>query len=315
MAGPLASATEIAGPARLFVILNPVAGNYTAAEVRRALSQHFSCNDGTCDVHETTGHENLAELARSAAERGADIVIAAGGDGTVSGVADGLTGLGTPLGIIPLGTTNVLARELGIPVNLEGACRLIAGTHATAAIDAMRSGDRHYYTQIGVGIDALMIRDTKPADKRRLGRLAYLRSALVHLLGFQPQSFRVKVDGREINRRALEVLIANTGTLGQPPFRWGPEIRPDDGRIDVCMARARNLLDYLELFFRFLFGMHRGSPNVRYWVAKQTVTISARTPLPVQADGEIVGETPVDVSIVPRAVRVVVPGPAIGEIA
>jgi YegS/Rv2252/BmrU family lipid kinase len=303
----MAGASEEVRTSRLFVVLNPKAGSYTGGPVEQALGRHFSCEDGTCRVHQAGGHEDLAALARGAAERGCEMVVAAGGDGTVSGVADGLVGTSTPLGILPLGTANVLARELGIPVGLEAACALLAGPHATASIDAMQVGGRHYYTQIGVGIDALMIRDTRREHKRRFGRVAYLWTALTRLIGFQPRRFSLSVDGRPSRHRASQVLVANSGTLGQPPLRWGTGIRPDDGRVDVCVVRARTIVDYLELTWRVMLGQHRQSRNVRYFAAERAVAIAARHPLPVQADGEIIGETPIEVRVVPGAVRVVVP--------
>src|SRR4051812_5193041 len=138
------------GISKLFVILNPKAGSFAEGTIQAALGASFSCEDGSCTIHETNGQENLEELARDAARRGGDVVVAAGGDGTVSAVADGLVGTGTPLGIIPLGTANVLARELGIPVAVEAAVALLAGPHRTVAIDAMKVGDKCYYTQVGV---------------------------------------------------------------------------------------------------------------------------------------------------------------------
>src|SRR4051812_38826760 len=103
----MASASEVRA-SRLFVILNPAAGTYSAEDVHEALGRHMDCFDGSCQVHEMTGQEDLAALARAAAERGCTIVVAAGGDGTVSGVANGLVGTAAALGILPLGTANVL---------------------------------------------------------------------------------------------------------------------------------------------------------------------------------------------------------------
>jgi diacylglycerol kinase (ATP) len=300
----------IATPARAtraFVLLNPVAGTCTADDVRRALERHFVGGATSCEIHETSRDDCPEELAREARGRGFDMVIAAGGDGTVSAVANGLVGSATPLGIIPLGTANVLARELGIPVDLEGACQLLAGAHGLKSVDAMRVGDQNYFTQVGVGIDALMIRDTGREAKRRFGRIAYIWTALTRLLGFQPRKFLLAVDGRKRHFRASQVLVANGGILGQPPFRWGPGIRPDDGRLDVCIVRARTLLDYLRLAWHVLTGQHKKSPNVKYLASHRDILIDTKHPLPVQADGEIIGETPVRVVAAPGAIQVVVP--------
>ena len=227
----------------------------------------------------------------------------------MSAVADALVGSETPLGIVPLGTANVLARELGIPVDLEAACALLAGDHAVVTIDAMGVNGRAYFTQVGVGLDALMIRDTATEHKRRFGRFAYLWTAATRLIGFQPRRFRLVVDGQPEQRRASQVLVANSGILGQPPFRWGPDIRPDDGTLDVCVIRARSVWGYARLGWTFVTGRHRADPNVHYATARREVVIATVSPkpIPVQADGEVVGETPVTVRAIPGAVRVVVP--------
>jgi YegS/Rv2252/BmrU family lipid kinase len=313
MPNDAATATAVTAQ-RVFVVLNPVAGTCTADDVRAALGRHFTCEQGACDIHETTRQDDLSALAREAAARGCDLVVAAGGDGTVSAVADGVAGSPTPLGIIPLGTANVLARELGVPVDLDQACKLLAGPLATTAIDAMVVGKRSYLTQVGVGIDSLMIRDTGREEKRRLGRLAYLWTAALHLIGFQPRRFSIAVDGRPAERsRASQVVVANSATLGQHPFRWGPDIRPDDGRVDVCIIRARNFIDYASLAWHVVTGRHRQSRHVRYLRAGHSVRIESDRPLPVQADGEIVGETPVEVRVAAGAVRVVTPAAGPGD--
>jgi YegS/Rv2252/BmrU family lipid kinase len=239
--------------------------------------------------------------------RGCEIVVAAGGDGTVSAVADGVVGSTVPLAILPLGTANVLARELGIPTDLEGACALLAGPFATTSIDCMKVRDSYYVTQLGIGIDALMIRDTTREVKRRFGRIAYLWTAVSTLLGFQPRRFRLSIDGRKIHPRASQVVLANCGTLGQRPLRWGPDIRPDDGRVAVCIIRARTLFDYVAVSWHVLRGHPRPHPNIRYYRAERSVAVSTDHPLPAQADGEIIGQTPLEVRVVARALRVVVP--------
>jgi YegS/Rv2252/BmrU family lipid kinase len=292
---------------RVFVVLNPRSGNCTAEDVRAALARHLPCDDGACQVHEVGEGDDIQGLVRDALRRDVDVVAAAGGDGTVSAVATGLTGSDVAMAIIPVGTSNVLARELRIPIDLDGAIGLIAGPHRVAGLDAMRVDGRLFFTQIGVGIDSLMIRDTRNEDKRRFGRVAYLWKGFLHLLGFHPRRFRVEADGVPRRSKASLVLVANCGIMGQPPFRWGPGIRPDDGRLDVCIIRPRNLLDYLAVAWNFLTLQRHRERHVLYLAAERAVTIESDRPLPVQADGEIVGDTPVRVEAVPGAVRVVVP--------
>ena len=300
---------------KVFAVLNPRSGSCSVADVRRAIEDQMG-SEGV-EVHEVSEGDDVKAIVRSAVDRDYDSIIAAGGDGTVSTVADVLVGTEARLIVFPLGTANVLARELGIPVDLEGACRLGA-SHlreeieagrgwAVSRIDVMKIEGRHYLTQVGVGIDSLMIRDTDTEHKRRFGRLAYMWTALARLIGFHPRRFAITVDDRTIVVKASQVLVANTGMMGQDPLRWGPDIRPDDGRLDVCIVRARSLAHYLGLLWHVIRASHKSSPHVRYEVASRSVVIDAKHPLPVQADGEILGSTPVRIEVVPLAIKVVVP--------
>ena len=293
---------------RVFVVLNPMAGSCTADDVHTALQQHFGDNT-TVDIYETTGadDEDVAEIVRREAGKGAALVGAAGGDGTVSEVAEGLIGSDIPMGIIPVGTANVFARELALPMTLNEACALLAGEYGTTKIDAMKVGDDYFILQIGIGLDSLMIRDTEREAKRRFGRAAYIWTMLTRLVGYQPVRFTIMADGRRVRPRASQVLIANGGVLGVPPFRWGPNIAPDDGKINVCIVSARTALDYLGLIWHTVLGQQRRDRNVRYLDAATSIVISADHPLPVQADGEILGNTPIQIQVVPHAVTVIVP--------
>jgi diacylglycerol kinase (ATP) len=312
---PAADSARASDRSRPFAVLNPRSGSCSVADVRRAIKAEMSPSG--VEIHEVVEGDDVRAIVRSAVGRGCDPIIAAGGDGTVSTVADVLVGTEVHLVVFPLGTANVLARELGIPVELEGACRLgsshihremVAGReHSVTQIDAMKIDGRHYLTQVGVGIDSLMIRDTGTEQKRRFGRLAYLSTAASRLLGFRPRRFWITIDDATLELKATQVVVANTGMMGHNAFRWGPDIRPDDGRLDVCIVKARTIVDYLGLLWHVLRGSHKRSPNVRYEVASRSVVIEAKHPLPVQADGEILGKTPVRIEVVPLALKVVVP--------
>jgi diacylglycerol kinase family enzyme len=302
---------------RVFVVLNPNSGSF-ATEVREILCRHFGDEEhGTCKIHLLDAGHDVKALVKEAIDGGAGLVVAAGGDGTVAAVADGLIGSGVPMGILPLGTANVLARELGLPLDPDEACALLTRSAETATLDVMRVGDRPYFTQVGVGLDSLMIRDTDTESKQRLGRLAYLWTAAKGLSGFQPRRFLLTIDDNSPRMvRASEVLVANVGTFGQPPFQWGPDIHPDDGELTVCVLRVRSLLDSIRLGVNVLRGAPRRDPSTRYFKARARVQIAmvrASKPLPVQGDGEIIGETPVEVHLQGAAVRVIVPPRAAEE--
>ena len=300
----------IQAQARIFVVLNPMAGSCTAADVRQALDRQLGEQIQT-DIYETTGDqaEDIVAIVRAELANSPSVVVAAGGDGTISQVAEALIGTDTRLGIIPVGTANIFARELGIPLDLEAACALLDGQPHTTSVDAMKVGEQYFVLQIGIGIDSLMIRDTDRQSKRRFGRAAYLWTAFTRLIGYQPMRFTLVADGKRMRPRASQVLIANGGVLGAPPFRWGPNIRPDDGKIDVCIVSARTALDYLGLIWHTLLGQQRRDRNVRYLTAERSIAVSADYPLPIQADGEIIGDTPIQIEVVPDALNVIVPAP------
>ena len=182
-------------------------------------------------------------------------------------VANGLIGSKARMGIIPLGTANVLARELGIPLALDDACAFLNGTSTTRSIDAMKVKDTYYFTQIGIGVDAVMIRDTKVEHKRLLGNAAYIWTATTRFIGFQPHRFSIAADDQRVRPRAVQVVLANSGSLGTSGLRWGPEVRVDDGKIDVCILRAQNLLNFLSAGWSVVRGRHKQDRNIQLLLA------------------------------------------------
>lgn len=298
---------RVTSATRLFVVLNPMAGRSSSEQILAALERHCADSGQQLEVYMTTGEEDIVAIVRAALRRGFDLVVAVGGDGTVSEVAEALVYTNIPLGIIPVGTANVFARELALPLDLNGACALLAGAFATSNVDAMQIGAKCYILHVGVGIGSLMHRNTSRDAKRRFGRLAYVWTALRSLFGFQPRRFMLVVDGERHRYNASHVMIANGGVLGVELFRWGTHIHPDDGQIDVCIVNARTVRDYLAIAWDTLTRQHHRNRRLRYLIARQSVAINTRRPLPVQADGEIIGNTPVQMRVLRRAVCVAVP--------
>jgi diacylglycerol kinase (ATP) len=287
------------------VVLNPLAGSSDADRIRAAIAR-AAAGGLHCDVRVLAPSQHVTAAVRAADPGRFDLVAAAGGDGTVSAVASALVHTDVPLGIIPIGTGNILARDLGIPLNLDSAVELLCGPHHTRTLDAMQVGERFYLLSIGVGLSAIVFRDTTLEDKRRLGRLAYIFRGLQALLGFQPRRFALTIDGRRRRVRAAEVIVANSSTAGDPNIRWGSHVRMDDGVLDVCIVRARVPLDYFAIAWSLLRGKKK-DPRVRFLRARESIIVDASHPLPVEADGDLFGQTPLRISVVPAAVRVIVP--------
>ena len=224
----------------------------------------------------------------------------------MSEAAQALAGGTTPLAVIPTGTANVFARVMGIPLELDAACALLANFRVRA-VDALQSGKRLYVLHLGAGLSSLMIRDTDRAAKRRFGRLAYVWTAVRTLSGLQPHRFEIVVDGARHRLRAKQVFIANGGVWGIDAVRIGPDIEPDDGVIDLCILNGRTFLDFAGIGWDFLTGQHHRNRKVRYLKARRSIALDSRPGLPVQGDGEIVGRTPIEIDIRPAAVPVAVP--------
>jgi len=290
----------------VFVILNPVAGQSDPDEVRQVLRMAFESVSWPYRIHETTGCDDIPALIDEVRREGADLIVAAGGDGTVSAVANALVGTDLLLGIIPLGTGNVLSLELGIPQTLAEAADLLVSGSETCCLDAMRVGGRNYFLQIGIGLDSLMIRDTSRAAKRRFGRIAYMVTLARTLIGYQSNRLTLEIDGRRHRARGWDVLIANAGTLGTPLLHWSPEICPTDGHLNLVVLEVDSPLDVLKATWRLLLNLPRNEPPLVLYNVYRSCRVATARPAPVQADGEIIGNTPVVVKVVPRAVTVLV---------
>jgi len=298
---------------RAFIVLNPVAGPDDGTEARGIIAAHFAEAGWEIEVHETSESENVTECTRSALVAGYDLVVAAGGDGTVAAVGSALVWTDHVMGVLPTGSGNGLARELGIPLALSRALQLLTGDHASREIDAIEvPGHGHFFLNLSMGMSARAMRDTSREEKRRLGWLAYLWRGGRALIGLQPVHFSLTVDDETESVRATDVLIANLGSLGIPALRLVPEAASGDGELDVITIRARTLWDYARIVWAMVSRRRGRTPHLRLLRARRRVTIDASPQQPVQADGEYLGMGPIEVRVVPAAVRVAVPG-AVGK--
>jgi diacylglycerol kinase family enzyme len=289
-----------------FILCNAAAGGSSAAAIGSILAGLRPPGEGGPPIHEIAPGERIEETVRAAAADGCDLVVAAGGDGTVSAAMAGVAGTAVPLAIIPVGTTNLIARELGIPLDPASAARVAASASMMRSIDGMTVAGRHYFLQVGVGISALAVDGTTRELKSRFGALAYPGAAAGRLFNLRPRHLDITVDGEPHRVRSIEATVANNGILARMFFRNGPDIRMDDGRLDVCVLVTRTLFDYPRLVLDMLSG-RPGSPHVLFLAAARSVRIESRTPLAVQADGDIIGTTPIEIEIHPRAVSVIAP--------
>lgn len=257
----------------------------------------------------TNAPGHAAELALAHAPH-YDVVFALGGDGTVMEIAGALAGSTTPIGVLAGGTGNLLARALGIPLQINGAVEaLLTGDQLVIDLGRFDSG-RRFAMAAGVGIDSAMVAETPSWLKRRLGVLAYTlmgtRAALRAVLLRRFFHARVTVDGKSFERDAAAVMVANFGAVLGNRITLGPEIRTDDGLLDTCVFSPNTLVDALRIMWRLLRGDFRSDPCMLY-VRGAEIRVETTPPMTWQADGELMGMTPFHVVVEPLAVRMLIP--------
>lgn len=273
---------------RIFVIFNPAARGEKSQRLRQFLESKRS---DRVTLAPTRRPGDATRLAAAAGDH--DIVVAAGGDGTINEVVNGLNG--AALGVLPLGTVNVFARELGIPRRLPAAWELIESGR-TRAIDlpyAEAAGQRRWFCQLaGVGFDARAVRAASWELKKKIGPLSYVWAGLKTMRA----PGVIEFDGA----RGVALLIGN-GRFYGGRYRLFPEAKLDDGLLDACFFERVSLLRYGPAI---LLGRHTRLAGVRYVQGKEFCCASAA---PFQLDGEDAGDGPVKFSLKPRALRVIAP--------
>ena len=242
---------------------------------------------------------------RRALEAGAGRVLVWGGDGMVQRCAGALAGSGAPLGIVPAGTANLLASNLGLPTDLAGSVRVALGD-GTRTIDLGEIDGEHFAVMAGLGFDADLIADSDKGAKARLGRLAYFRAGAKAMRG-TPTGIRVKVDGTEWFRgRAGCVLVGNVGRItgGIPAF---DDAEPDDGLLEVGVATAAGPVQWARTLGRMAVSRSERSPFVKITRGRK-IDVRLATPLLYELDGgEREPVTRLKVKVVPGALTVCAP--------
>jgi diacylglycerol kinase (ATP) len=272
-------------------------------QIATSLARHGS-DEVDLQIEVVTSSTEATRAAKRAAEVAA-IVVAVGGDGTVSDVATGIFGSSAALGIVPAGSTNIAARSLGIPAAPAAALALLGGSHQLRSIDIGRSEDRSFVHIAGAGFDAELFKGASPVWKRRLGWFAYLPAA-VAALRLPPSDVRIVADGAVFEVRSPLVLIANGGAAVAPQFRIYPGITVDDGWLDVLIFTSATPSEIARTLGSAGLQQLNRSPHVTHRRARN-VEIQATPPLPVELDGDPRGSTPRHFSVVPLGLRLVAP--------
>ena len=282
----------------IVVILNPAA----RGEKAKSLWEKIRGLSKDSFVRTTSEAGEAQEFAKQAVEQGARIVVAAGGDGTVNEVVNGLAGSDVALGLLPIGTMNVFAAELGLPSNNLRKCWEIIETGHTRLVD-LPMANRHPFVQLaGVGFDAQIVQETDRGFRKQFGPLSYLVAA-TQIVSRKAPSLVVEAGGKQ--KEGSFVLIGNGRYYGGP-FPIFKDAKVDDGKLDVMIFKNLGYLDIARYLSGIIFGTHVEMHDVEYFQTRRAVVRSAGR-VPVEVDGEVIGNVPVTFRMSPHKLKVIAP--------
>lgn len=290
------------------LIFNPVAGQSNAEQ---DLAQIKELLEPTIDLEivMTSEEADAGQLAAEAISRGAEMVIASGGDGTVSAAAAALVGSNIPLGVIARGTANAFAAALGIPDNIAAACETILEGH-TRAVDAAYCNGKPMVLLAGIGFEAETVEKADRESKTRFGMLAYILAGIKQLKELERFTAYIETEDKKIEVTAAAVTVANvappTSILAQGPAG----LIADDGLLDITVVAPMNIAGAIAASYHLLQTALSGNAAERDdigYLRTNKVKINAEPPQKVVLDGELIGITPIEVECVPGGLTLILP--------
>jgi YegS/Rv2252/BmrU family lipid kinase len=292
---------------RILLITNPAAAR-TRKDITGAVVTVLEREGCRVEVAETAGHGDAALVARAGAEDGVDAVAVYGGDGTIMQVVSGIVGHDIPVGLIPGGTGNLLAGNLGLPKKPEKAAIVIARGRPRA-IDLGRldnlDGSQYFSVACGSGFDAELMAYTSGAAKRRWGFAAYVARGIQLAHRATPVPYRITVDGEGFDVDATSIMVANCRQFIPPFLSLAPGIAIDDGLLDVVVLKAKGVLQAAQVMWKMVTGQVDGDAVRRF--RGREVKVEAHPKRLVQLDGEVGGETPFTATVLDGGLSVLVP--------
>ncbi|MCL4262073.1 MAG: YegS/Rv2252/BmrU family lipid kinase [Anaerolineae bacterium] len=288
---------------KIHVVINPAAGK--DEPILNTLNDVFRQYDVNWNVSVTKKYGDATEQARAAAAAGADLVAGYGGDGTQHEIANGILGTNAVMGVLPGGTGNGFATELGTPKELRPAAELLCTGGRLRPIDVVQLGDSYFIQRLYVGIEPE--EQTSREDKDKYGTFAYAvnmyRRAREHKV--QEVRYRMTIDGQVVEMLASKVYVVNAAKAGTGIAVTGDFSKPDDGLVDVFILNNHNIRTLAAAAERVV-NLHTDMANRFIWRGKEVV-IETDPDQPVWTDGEYNGRTPISMKVIPGALKVVVP--------
>jgi diacylglycerol kinase (ATP) len=293
------------------LIINPTSGASLNSNLLPDLLEVFKSQNLEIEIEQTTPEDDGQQIAAKASTNGVQLVIVAGGDGTIEAVVRAIANTQITLGIIPLGTRNNLAASLNIPNNFHQAVRIIKEGQISS-IDLGKVDGYYFLEVVGIGLEASLFpcgEDVKEAAKKNaFAPIGSIFSGLKTFFAFHPHRLTLRLDGKlKYHPRTLQINICNSPRYGAE-IVLAPNAKMDDGKLDVIYMNRSSKLDHL----RHLFSAMRGQPFehelLRTYQASK-IEIESYLPLEVHADGTCIGQTPITIEVAPKALQVLLPTP------
>jgi YegS/Rv2252/BmrU family lipid kinase len=288
----------------MVIVFNPFAGRRRAALLWQVVDI-LSANGMRLELLATRGQGDAEQLARKAAQDGATMVVAAGGDGTIAEVANGLIGFEIPLGIIPLGTANVLAHELALPFAPTAVAAALAFGRTQLLWPGVASGPngpRLFVQMLGAGFDAHVVHHMPTGLKRIFGRGAYVLQSMWELTHHEYRPIRLRLDGQDAEAASV---IVSKGRLYGGSYLLSPAARPTEPGFSVVLFDNAGKVATLVYGAALLLGTLSRASGVRH-IRAQQIDLLGNAPTPLQTDGDAAGFVPVSIHDAPAPIRVVV---------
>lgn len=291
---------------KILIIANPLSGKAAAKKVMPKVKDFFDKNHAETDIYFTKGQNDATRAAKNAMRTGRyDIIVASGGDGTVNEVVNGIVGQKKKVkfGIIPLGTENVLAQETGIPFDPIKASIVIIGMKSRK-MDVGRANGRYFVLMAGIGFDAHVATKVKPLLKKLIGSAAYQLAAWNELFNYRHSELDIMIDGHKRIKGSYAV-IGNTKLYGAK-LKITHLADIYDGLLDVCIFKGKDVFSFIRFALGAMTRQHLGLGDIEYHKAKN-VLIKSRPKALCHVDCEVVGTTPINIKVVPKAIDIIVP--------
>ena len=294
---------------RIIILVNPNAGRGKARLVLREALEVVRREGINADVQKSRDAEHLLALARQAAAEKPDAIVSLGGDGTQHYVLNGITGSEIPLGLIPCGSGNDLAKGLGIPTQARAAAKALCAGH-TRRVDLGRVGSTFYSCIAGAGFDSVVTRYANERVRRLRGSWAYGWSILRSLENYRPEPLEITSDALQFSGEVIFAVAGNNVSYGGG-LRLTPRAKLDDGLLDVCIVPYIGKWELLRWIPSTYRGQHLRHPRIIYFQTPK-VSFQSSSRLELFGDGEFMQELPATIEVVPRVLSVIVPRVPVG---